>query len=56
LFEEKDLIKKIEQALDYATLIGRTKGRERIISLGLDSESVSKRIVQVYETVINSKQ
>lgn len=31
---------------------GRTKGRERIISLGLSNEQVAKRIVKIYEDII----
>jgi len=30
----------------------KTKGREKLISLGLDSEHIAKMIIQVYEEVI----
>jgi teichuronic acid biosynthesis glycosyltransferase TuaC len=55
-FDVKELAKKIEMALDFASQEGRTNGRERIIDLGLDSESISKRISEVYYTVTKSKQ
>jgi len=49
LIEEKS--KKIKAALEFAELVGRTKGRERIIELGLDSETVAKKIIGIYKKV-----
>jgi len=40
---------KLMKALQFE---GRTKGRERLIELGLDSESVAKMIVALYEEVM----
>ena len=50
--EPEDFAKKIKLALEYGK---RTKGRDRIIELGLDSETVAKRIVEVYERVLETK-
>lgn len=41
---------KLEQALEFS---GRTQGRNRLIELGLDSETVAKRIVEVYKEVLS---
>lgn len=51
-FDAVDFAKKIESALKYAEDKGRRNGRERIIRLGLDSESVAKRIIEVYHRVL----
>ena len=51
-YEPGDVAEKIKMALEFARTKGRTKGRQRIIELGLDSESIAKRIVEVYESVI----
>jgi len=47
-FEPEDVAKKIELALKFSESVGRTKGRERIIELGLDSETVAKKIIGIY--------
>lgn len=48
--EPADVAKKIKAVLDFS---GKTKGRERLIELGLDSESVARRIVEVYNSVVS---
>jgi glycosyltransferase involved in cell wall biosynthesis len=53
-FDAVDFAKKIESALKYAEDKGRTNGRERIIELGLDSESVAKQIVEIYHQVLRN--
>jgi len=47
--DPKDVADKIKKALNFR---GKTKGREKLISLGLDSEHIAKMIIQVYEEVI----
>ena len=42
----------LQEALQFT---GRTKGRERIIELGLSNELVAKRLVAVYGTVLTKK-
>lgn len=51
-YESKDVAAKLQQALDFGK---KTEGRTKILELGLDSESVAKRILAVYEEVINGK-
>jgi teichuronic acid biosynthesis glycosyltransferase TuaC len=54
-FDPKNFAGKLKQALAFASKIGRTKGRDRIIELGLDSETVAKRIIGVYERVLGKR-
>lgn len=49
--DPKDVADKIKKALNFK---GRTKGRDKLISLGLDSEHIAKKIIKVYEEVINN--
>ncbi len=51
-FEPSNVASKIEKAIDFVERNGRTNGRERIINLGLDSETVAKKIIQVYQKVL----
>lgn len=44
-FEPVDAAEKLRLALAYGT---RTNGRERIISLGLDDNSIAKKIISIY--------
>jgi len=53
--EEQELVEvtsdKLREALVFAEKVGRTKGRDRIIELGLDSETVAKKIIKIYQEV-----
>lgn len=49
-FDPKDVAEKVKQALAYND---RTKGRERIIELGLTNDLVAKKLVKIYEDVLN---
>ena len=48
-YDPIDVADKIKMALDYGK---RTNGREQIIKLGLDSDSIAKKIIKVYEEVV----
>lgn len=48
----QDIANKLNQAL---SLTGRTKGRERIIELGLTNDLVAKKLVEIYKQVLNKK-
>lgn len=48
-FDPQEIADKIKLALAFNK---RTNGRQRIIELGLDSESVAKKIINVYAEVI----
>lgn len=50
----KETSEKVKEALEFSQKYNRTNGRERIIELGLDSESIAKRIIQVYQKVLKS--
>jgi glycosyltransferase involved in cell wall biosynthesis len=52
-FSYIDVADKIKLALEFSRTTGRTNGRNRIIQLGLDSESTAKRIIEVYDRVLN---
>jgi glycosyltransferase involved in cell wall biosynthesis len=51
-FDSSDFAQKLKLALDFAEKKGRTNGRQRIIELGLDSATVAKRIIEVYDKVL----
>lgn len=51
-FDVRATSDKLREALAFATEFGRTKGRERIIALGLDSETVAKKIIAIYKRVL----
>lgn len=54
-FKPEDVAIKIKFAIEFSEKYGQTKGRERIIELGLDSETVAKKIIEVYEKVVDNK-
>jgi teichuronic acid biosynthesis glycosyltransferase TuaC len=47
-FDAKDCAEKIKLAINFSQTNGRTNGRQRIIDLGLDVDTVAKRIIAVY--------
>lgn len=49
-FQSDDVAKKLSQALAF---IGRTKGRERLMQLGLNNEIVAKKIIHIYTKILN---
>jgi len=52
-FEPEDVAEKIKLALDFGK---RTNGRQRIIDLGLDSNTIAKKIFDIYTNILkNSK-
>jgi teichuronic acid biosynthesis glycosyltransferase TuaC len=51
-FDPKDFAEKIQMALNETRRTGRTNGRQRIIDLGLDMDTVARRIVDVYKRSI----
>nr|MBP9044541.1 glycosyltransferase family 4 protein [Spirochaetota bacterium] len=48
-YDPKDVAEKIKMALDFGK---RTNGRERIIKLGLDADNIAKKIINVYDKVL----
>ncbi|MFW5803753.1 MAG: glycosyltransferase family 4 protein [bacterium] len=47
-FEPEDVANKIKLALAFKKEYGQTRGRERLLNLGLDSETVAKKIISIY--------
>lgn len=48
-----DVKKKLESAMSFSTNNYHTNGRERIIKLGLDSDSIAQKIINLYDRVIS---
>ena len=55
-FEPEDVAEKIKLALQFSKEKGRTNGRQRIIKLGLDSETIAKQIIEIYKSVVKDEQ
>lgn len=54
-FDPEEVAEKISLALDFVEKNNRTQGQHRIISLGLDSISIAKKIIEVYQQILNIK-
>lgn len=50
--EPEDFAEKIQSALEFNEKCGKTKGRERLIKLGLDSVSIAQKIVKIYKDLL----
>jgi len=50
-YEPEDFAKKLSLALQYAEKQGRTQGRERLMTLGLDAKSIAGKVIAIYEQV-----
>lgn len=53
-FDASDLAQKIQQALHFSEQNYQTKGRKRIMELGLDDESVAKRLIITYHETLKT--
>jgi teichuronic acid biosynthesis glycosyltransferase TuaC len=51
----EDVIINIKKALDFSDTKGQTKGRERIIELGLDSGTIAGRVYGVYKKILKNR-
>jgi len=51
-FDPADVAKKLKMALDYSQTTGRTNGRDSIAELGFDLETISGKILAVYEKAV----
>ena len=47
--EPKDIAEALQQAITFE---GKTNGREKIIEMGLSNEQVAKRLIAIYEIII----
>lgn len=53
--DEKSLDEMVELLKEALAFEGRTKGRERILELELSNEQVAKRIITIYDNILNNK-
>lgn len=51
--DENSLREMMELINDAMMFEGRTNGRERILKLGLSNEQVARRIIKIYERILN---
>lgn len=51
-YDPADFAEKLNAALDFARQSGRTRGRERILELGLDAAAVADKLIDVYKTLL----
>ena len=54
-YEPADFARQLELALAFAAESGRTRGRERMLELGLDAEAVAAKIESVYRRALGLK-
>lgn len=55
-FEPSNVTDKLNSAFDFVLSKNRTSGRNRIKELNLDSESIAKRVSEVYDSAKKNKQ
>lgn len=48
-FSEQEFARKLNESISFSSIYMVTNGRDRIYELGLDSESVLKRILEIYQ-------
>lgn len=53
-FDVRNVTDQLEEALLFADTHNRTKGRGRIIELGLDSDSIAKKLLSIYDEIVKS--
>lgn len=51
-FDPQDVAVKLKIALEFSKKKGQTKGRDKLIELGLGSKTIARRIISVYESVL----
>lgn len=52
-FQVAEVAKKISEALYFSKYHGKTKGRERLIDLGVDSKTIAQRIIKIYQKILS---
>ncbi len=51
-FDPEDVAVKLKMALEFSEQKGQSKGRDKIIELGLNSKTIAKRIISVYNAIL----
>lgn len=54
-FDPKDVAQKINEAIAFSKIDGRTNGRNRIIELGLDANTVAKKLIEIYMLLMKNE-
>jgi teichuronic acid biosynthesis glycosyltransferase TuaC len=52
-FEPDDIASKVEKAIEFRKKYNHTNGRDRILKLGLDSETVALKIIGIYKNILS---
>lgn len=55
-YTPEDFSEKLKMALSFAEVNKRTKGRQRLIDLGLDASLVARKVIAVYNKTLKIKQ
>lgn len=51
-FSKESVAEALRQAIEFCKTDNRTNGRERIIELGLDNDTVAKKLIAIYNNVL----
>jgi len=51
-FAPEDVTGNVKKALEFSQTRGQTNGRDRIMELGLDAETIAGRVLEVYKKVL----
>jgi len=51
-FDPKDVAEKINMAIKFSKEYRKTRGRERLLALELNSEAIAKRIIEIYHEIL----
>jgi glycosyltransferase involved in cell wall biosynthesis len=54
-FDPQDIAEKIKLAIEFRKKHHYTNGRQRIIELGLDSETIAGKVIEVYRKVLRGR-
>ncbi len=52
-YDPAHFARQVEAALQWADQNGRTNGRQRILDLGLDAQTIAQKIIAIYKSVIS---
>lgn len=53
--DPREFAKQLTKALDFAERVGRTKGYDRLLELGLDAPTIARRIISIYHKMLGDK-
>lgn len=50
--DRKWMVEELANALEKAIAYGRTKGREKLLTDGVDNEQVARKLIKIYESIV----